>query len=95
MAFMTRAVERLVPRLRGRAAQLQGFRRPPATPGTTWSRCRRCSWWPTTSTGRSAPGQPAPSESRITSTSVVAQWLVYDPATLAYAATQMHEIRLL
>jgi hypothetical protein len=44
--------------------------------------------------GYAALDLPHPLTATAVGTDVVAQWLVYDPATLAYAATQMHGLRL-
>jgi hypothetical protein len=44
--------------------------------------------------GYAAINLPHPLAASAVGTNVVAQWLVYDPATLAYAATQMHALRL-
>jgi hypothetical protein len=44
--------------------------------------------------GYAAADLPHPLSAATSGTDIVAQWLVYDPATLAHAATQMHAIRL-
>jgi len=44
--------------------------------------------------GYAAVDLPHPLSAAATGTDVVAQWLVLDPATAAFAATQMHAIRL-
>jgi hypothetical protein len=44
--------------------------------------------------GYAAIDLPHPLAASAVGTNIVAQWLVYDPATLAYAATQMHALKL-
>ena len=44
--------------------------------------------------GYAAIDLPRPLASSFVGTNLVAQWLVYDPATRAYAATQMHALVL-
>ena len=45
-------------------------------------------------TGHAAVDLPYPLAASGLGVAAVGQWLVYDPATLGYAASQKHEVRL-